>query len=269
MPRLLPLTLLVPLVGCVTVYQPVAALQRPVTVDPAAKNFDGVHLLVRCIPSGDGADHGESEDLCNNMNALYTNQGAKVDIEIPDEEGGGVTRAEGADAPTEKPDLIIELKARRIHSENSPILWFLCYASATLIPAITEATFAQEVSIRDADGFVLVNDTLQARFIRYFGLAYWAVNGLLDLIVRPKGEGLIGNNHKTDFSRDFHGQMSQLAFHATMRAKVLKSFEGEGVAVPVSAPAPKPKAAPQQQPPPPGRRSAPPPQTPPPPVLPP
>ncbi|MBL8957391.1 MAG: hypothetical protein JNK82_41845, partial [Myxococcaceae bacterium] len=113
--------------------------------------------------------------------------------------------------------------------------------------------------------------TLQARFIRYFGLAFWAVNGLLDLIVRPKGEGLIGNNHKTDFSRDFHGQMSQLAFHATMRAKVLKSFEGEGEPKPApapgapAAPAVKPRPAAPGQPAPRAR----PPATPPPPVLPP
>jgi hypothetical protein len=250
-----------------------------VTVDPAAKNLDGVRVLVRCIPSGDGADHGESEDLCNNMSALYGNQGAKVDVEIPDEESGIIGRgSEGAEAPTEKPDLIVEVKSRRVHSENSPFLWLLCYATATLVPAITEATFAQDVSIRDADGFLLVSDTLQARFIRYFGLAFWAVNGLIDLIVRPKGEGLIGNNHKYDFSRDFHGQMSQLAFHATMRAKVLKSFEGEPAVLPAGAvvPAPgqpKPAGTPQQpppgQPPPrPGPKSRQPP-PPPPPALPP
>lgn len=227
--RLLPLWLLfVSAAGCVTVYQPVAALQRPVTVDPSAKNFDGTRILVRCVPSGDGADQGESEDLCNNMSALYANQGAKVDIEIPDEEGAGVNRGGESDRrPDEKPDLIIELRARRVHNDNSPILWILCYASLTLIPAITEATFAQDVSIRDSEGFILVNDTLQARFIRYFGLAFWAANGLIDLIVRPKGEGLTGNNHKRDFSRDFHGQMSQLAFHAQLRSRVLKSFEPE------------------------------------------
>ncbi|MBL8956949.1 MAG: hypothetical protein JNK82_39615, partial [Myxococcaceae bacterium] len=157
--RLLPLTLLLPAAACVTVYQPVASLQRPVTVDPSAKNLDGKHIVVRCVPSGEGADHGESEDLCNNMSALYTNQGAKVDVEIPDEESGLVSGgSEGSEAAGEKPDLIIELRARRVHNDNSPILWLLCYASATLIPAITEATFAQDVSIRDSDGFLLVSD---------------------------------------------------------------------------------------------------------------
>jgi len=277
MPRFLPLTFALISSACVTVYQPVAALQRPVTVDPSQKNFEGLNLLVRCVPSGDAADYGESEELCNNMSQLYSNQGAKVEIEIPDEEGGAGNRGDASDAEHQKPDLIMELRARRIHVDNSPILWMLCYASGTLIPSITEATFAQDVSIRDSDGFLLVSDTLQARFIRYFGLAFWAVNGLLDLIVRPKGEGLIGNNHKYDFSRDFHNQMSQLVFHATMREKVLRSFEGEPVITPAAAPAqplpgapamqPPPQPRAPQQPPPPRRQ--PPPQTPPPPVLPP
>src|SRR5262245_17340337 len=115
MPRLLLLSLPLLAQACVTVYQPVASLQRPVTVDPSRKNFDGMRLLVRCIPSGEGADFGESVDLCNNMNALYTNQGAKVDVEIPDDEGGTVSRGdEETERPNAKPDLIIELKARRV-----------------------------------------------------------------------------------------------------------------------------------------------------------
>lgn len=216
--------------ACVTVYQPVTTLQRPVTVDPGLPNLEGLNLLVRCVPSGDGADQGESEELCQNMQQLYSNQGARVETEVPEEEGGGATKGGFEDwGEKAKPDLVIELRARRLHWENSPVLWALCYASLTLVPAITEATFAQDVSIRDADGFLLIQDTLQARFIRYFGLGFWAVNGLLDLLVRPKGQGLVGNNHKTDFSRDFHGQMSQLAFHARMRERVLKSFEPEPV----------------------------------------
>lgn len=233
---LLPVLLIATASGCVTVYQPVTALQRPVTVDPTLPNFEGLRLLVRCTPA-EGADQGESEELCQNISALYSNQGAQVDTEVPDETGiGGVQRgadaeeegaAAGKGARSSKPDLIIELKARRVHGENSALLWALCVASFTLIPAITEATYAQDVVIRDAEGFLLVSETLQARFIRYFGLAFWGINGLLDLIVRPKGEGLVGNNHKRDFSKDFHGQMSQLAFHAQMRARILQSFAGE------------------------------------------
>jgi hypothetical protein len=222
-------------------------------VDMTLPNFNGLRLLVRCTP-GDGADFGESEDLCNNMQTLYSNQGAKVEIEIPpepSENGENTENAGGGEPPPErsglKPDLIIDLKARKVHSENSPLLWVLCIASATLIPAITEATYAQDVVIRDPEGFLLVQDSLQARFIRYFGLAFWGVNGLLDLFVRPKGEGLIGTNHQKDFSKDFQGQLSQLAFHAWMRSKILRAFEQETVSapapVPTSAPAPGPAPA--------------------------
>lgn len=252
---LLPVLLLATASGCVTVYQPVTALQRPVTVDPSAPNFSGLRLLVRCLPA-EGADQGESDELCQNMSALYTNQGAKVDVEVPDESGiGGVQRSAdddddarpGKKAPGPKPDLIIELKARLVHYENSAFLWALCVASATLIPGITEATFAQDVVIRDAEGFLLVSETLQARFIRYFGLAFWGINGLLDLIWRPKGEGLVGNNHKRDFSKDFHGQMSQLAFHAQMRSRILQSFAEEPAAPKPAGPAkPKPDGAPSE-----------------------
>jgi hypothetical protein len=71
---------------------------------------------------------------------------------------------------------------------------------------------------------VLLSETRQARFIRYFGLAYWGINALMDLF-RPKDEKLIGNNHRRDFSRDFHQQVSQLTFNATMRERVLHSFQ--------------------------------------------
>src|SRR5205814_1612277 len=99
---------------------------------------------------------------------------------------------------------------------------------------------------------LLLQDTLTARFIRYFGFGYWAIQGLIDLFVRPKGEGLVGNNHKNDFSRDFHGQMSQLAFHAVMREKILRSFEPDvasGAPPPGAPEKPAKPQAPQRPPP--------------------
>ena len=93
----------------------------------------------------------------------------------------------------------MELSSRMLHSENSTILWILCWASATLIPAVTESTFSQEVVLRDADGFLLGSDSLQARMVRYFGLGYWGINGLMDLVVRDKDEQLTGGAAKTDF----------------------------------------------------------------------
>jgi hypothetical protein len=95
----------------------------------------------------------------------------------------------------------------------------------TLVPAITEFTFAQEVTILDSSGFQLASDTLQGRFVRYCGVGLWAVNSALDLLVRSDAEELTGDAPKKDFSRDFHGQLSQLAFNARMRSLVMRGFE--------------------------------------------
>jgi hypothetical protein len=188
--------------GCVTVYQPLVSLQRPVVVDPQIANFEGQRVLVRCIP-GDYLQPSDAVQLCRNVRTLFANQGAEVDVEIPrpgasarDEQGGP------------KADLIIDLKARLVH-----------------VPAITEFTFAQEVIILDSSGFQLASDTLQGRFVRYCGVGLWAVNGALDLLVRSDAEDLTGDSAQKDFSRDFYGQLSQLAFNARMRSLVIRGFE--------------------------------------------
>lgn len=205
--------------GCVTVYQPLVSLQRPVAVDPQLANFEGQRMLVRCIP-GDYLQPGDADQLCRNVRSLFTKQGAQVEVEVPrpgasarDEQGGP------------KADLIIHLKARLVHEENSAILWTLSGLTLTLVPAITEFTFAQDVTILDSSGFQLASATLQGRFVRYCGIGLWAVNSALDLLVRPEAEELTGDAPKKDFSRDFHGQLSQLAFNARMRSSVMRGFE--------------------------------------------
>jgi hypothetical protein len=220
--------------GCMTVYQPMMSLQRPVAVDPQDPNFKGQRLLVRCIP-GEWADPGESQTLCQNVSTLFSNQGAKVDVEIPGEtfgeddehEAPAVRAAQKARAPPSRPDLIIELSARRLAYDNTGLNWFLCWATLTLIPAVTDVTFAQDVVVKDADGFLLVQDSLQARFIRYFGFGVWAINGLADLIVRSKEEKLLGDAPRRDFSHDFHEHLSQLALTATVRERVLHNFHAD------------------------------------------
>lgn len=216
--------------GCVTVYQPLVSLQRPVVVDPHIANFEGQRMLVRCIP-GDYLQPDDAEQLCRNVRSLFTKQGAQVEVEVP--RAGRSARDDQAEA---KPDLIIDLKARLVHEENSGLLWTLSVMTFTLVPAITESTFAQEVTIRDSSGFLLASDTLQGRFIRYTGVGLWAVNGALDLFVRSDEEDLTGDSPKKDFSRDFHGQLSQLAFNARMRSWVMRGFE-EQPRAPESVPA--------------------------------
>ena len=214
----IPIVLAWALSGCVTVYQPLVSLQRPAVINPEHNNFDGLRLMLRCLPT-EYTDSGDSEILCQNLRTLFENQGAQVEVEVPESD---LPRREETAAP---PDLVIELTSRQLHSENSALQWALCYASATLIPAVTEATFSQDVILRDSDGFLLGQDALQARFVRYFGLGYWAINGLMDLIIRPKEEQLTGGAAKKDFSRDFYAQLSQLTLHARMRQLVLRNFE--------------------------------------------
>ncbi len=206
--------------GCaVTVYQPLVSLQRPVAVDPQIANFEGQRMLVRCIP-GDYLEPDDAQQLCRNVRSLFTKQGAQVEVEVP---RAGMSARGEQEGP--KADLIINLRARLVHQENSALLWTLSGLTLTLVPAITEFTFAQEVTILDSSGFQLASDTLQGRFVRYTGVGIWAVNSTLDLLVRSDEEELTGDAPKKDFSRDFHRQLSQLAFNARMRSWVMRGFE--------------------------------------------
>ncbi|WP_224367860.1 hypothetical protein [Hyalangium versicolor] len=205
--------------GCVTVYQPLVSLQRPVVVDPQLANFEGQRMLIRCLPS-DYLKPSDADQLCRNVRSLFTKQGAQVEVQVP---RAGVSAR--SDEDVTKVDLIIDLKARLVHEENSALLWTLSGITFTLVPAITDFTFSQEVIIRDSTGFLLASDTLQGRFVRYCGAGLWAVNSLLDLFVRSDEEDLTGDAAKRDFSRDFHGQLSQLAFNARMRSMMMRGFE--------------------------------------------
>lgn len=203
--------------SCVSVYQPLVSLQRPVAVRTEAGNFVGVRVLIRCAP-GDYLEPVDAERLCRKVRAVFANQGAEAEVEIP--------RSDGSASQVErstKPDLVIDLTSRLAHEDNSKLLWLVSFATFTLVPAISDYTFRQDVSIRDADGFLLASDTYQGRFVRYFGLAVWLGSTALNW-VRSDAEKLSPGALHRDFSRDFYGQLSQLAFNARMRAKVLNTF---------------------------------------------
>lgn len=223
--------------GClsVTVYEPLLGLQRPVVLRTDAANFEGQRILVRCVPN-DYMDSSEMDGLCGLVRTAFSNQGAEVEVEVPRD---GAVREDSEERPSPK-DLTIELSSRLLHEDNPPILWFLSYITLTLVPVITEFSFAQDVRITDGDGGLLVSDSLQGRFIKYIGAGVWAVNGLLDLAVRKEDEKINENTLKDDFSRDFYGQLSQLAFHARKRSQVLRGFS------PAGAPSPPPAAPPPE-----------------------
>ncbi|HYO72725.1 MAG TPA: hypothetical protein VEU33_42285 [Archangium sp.] len=207
--------------GCVTttVYQPLSSLQRPAIVDPRLANFEGMRLLVRCVP-GDYLNAIDNDLLCRKVGTLFRNQGARVETEVPRNGRSSRSLQDGT-----QPDLIVDLSSRLLHKDSSGPLWALTVLSLTIVPAFTEYSVAQDVTIRDASGFLLASDSLKARFIEYFGAGVWGVNWVLDTLVRPPEEEITGEAPARDFSRDFYAQLSQLAFNARVRSDVLRSFE--------------------------------------------
>jgi hypothetical protein len=218
--------------GCVTVYQPLVGLQRPVAIQPQADNFKDLRLRVNCLPGGFvGPD--EVDQLCKEVGRLFTGQGAAVETrtrlasdfaEYPSRSAATRADPRAAASPPSKPkpvDLEIDLTARQLHEDRNPLLFAISIATATLIPAISEYTFAQDVEVRDGDGFLLATDTWEARFVRYFGFTTWAVNGLLDLTLRKPADKLTGSAIERDFSHDFYAQLTQLVFNAKGRWTLL------------------------------------------------
>ena len=219
--------------GCVHTYQPLSGLHRPVVIDTGVANFEDVRLAIYC-PPGDLLDASEAASLCRKVGVLFENQGAQVttatrDRRLQDRAGADLGATED-DTPAT--DLILELRARDLHESNDPVTWLLCMGTFTLVPAITESTFSQDVIIRDGSGFLLGTDTLKGRVVRSFGVGAWAGNKLLDLVWRDKEEELTGDVAKRDLSADLYQQLSQLVFNAKMRQQVLT----EGPSLPGLAP---------------------------------
>ncbi|MGI5863817.1 MAG: hypothetical protein ACOX6T_17420 [Myxococcales bacterium] len=213
-------------------YQPLASLQRPVVVDPRVANFQGLRMVVRCMP-GEHFSPANASYLCRRLRNLFTNQGAQVELEVP--EPGALLSGAEAGPPSAPPDLIVETRSRQVHYDNSKLLWAVSICTGTLVPAVTETTVALDVAVRGHDGALLAADTLQARFVRYTSVSVWTVNSLLNWLVRSDEEDLGDKTTRRDFSRDLYGQVSQLAFHAHMRSLVMRGFEPAATRAPAPA----------------------------------
>lgn len=187
--------------GCVTVYQPVSGLHRPIAIDIDYANFDGMDIEVHCLP-GPVLDKDESQDLCRRVARLFENQGAAVETST---RSGRVAPVDEDLAPDQPPEeagkpkirkrngaLDIELSHRLIHKEEASrfIFW----------TRTVEYTFAQDITIRDETGFLLVKDTLVGRFTTRLGFS---------------------SDADEEFSRDYYRLLSQDALNARLRRRVL------------------------------------------------
>ncbi len=200
--------------GCVQVYQPLAGLHTPAVIDPQAPNFEGMALQVRCLP-GELLTDAEAASLCQKVGTLFENQGARVTTDsgfgglLDDDEVGG------------EADLILELRARELSSSNDLLLWSLCIASFTVVPAVTETSFAQDVTIRDGGGALLYRESLQGRLVRRFGAGVWAGNAALNLF-RDEADKITRDSAAAQLSGDLYLQLSQLTWNARVRREMLQ-----------------------------------------------
>ena len=211
--------------GCIVrSYQPLSGLHRPVVVDPSAPNFQDLRLTVYCVP----ADHlslQQASALCQKVGALFENQGATVATKVDaseDEDFGDDDDDDSATPDAVEPGigLTLELRARKVHSATHPLSWAATIMSFTLVPGVTEVTFAQDVVIRDQTGFLLATDSLQGRLVTYFGFGSWGGNKLIDLLWREKEDEVVGDAASRDLSNDMYRQLSQDVFNAKLQWQV-------------------------------------------------
>jgi len=188
--------------GCVTIYQPMSGLHRPVAIDPTYANFADLDVTLRCLP-GPSLTGSEAGTLCRKLSRLFENQGAQVTVRTSSRRGDDLddTPVEAttteADAPP-RAQIEVELTARRIHEEATQWLWW---------SSVSDYTFAQDVVIRDSNGFMLVRETLTGRFVTVLGFF---------------------SDAEEDFSKDYYAQISQLALNAKIRQRVLAESADDG-----------------------------------------
>lgn len=224
-----------------------SGFHRPIVVDIQAPNFTDTEILVHCVP-GDYLGKGASRELCRKVGTLFENQGAKVSAiattGVNPDDLEAVTESDGDPTPRET-QLIVELRARKIHESYHPWSWLACFASFTIVPGVNEFTFSQDVVIKDAQGVLLSRDSMKGRIVKRFGGAHWAINMLTNLLTRKKKDRHSGHAVGRDLSHDLYGQLSQQAYNARVQAQVLAEVD----APPPPKPAPQPaEASPPEEP---------------------
>lgn len=216
----------------VSVYQPLSGLHQPIVVDPAVRNFEGLKLVVHCVP-GDYLDRSQNRTLCRRVSTLFENQGAEVRTVDTDtvrsdpfsgSGGSGGSQQQAQDDPWERDgtDLIVEIRSRMIAKNNRTLSWTIAAATWTLLPAVDDRIFAQDITVRGGDGFLLAQDVYKARLIRRTGVGVWAGNWIVDRVARDPEDRLTGDAAERDLSADMYGQLTQIVYNARIRQELLR-----------------------------------------------
>lgn len=185
--------------ACVTVYHPISGLHRPIALDMSYANFENLTIALQCQP-GEVVNQNQARALCRKLKSLFENQGAQVKLKGAKGSAAPATdsndSSEGNDAGklSAPPGtaLTIRLSSRLLHEDTTSYLFF---------DVTTGYTFAQDVTITDESGFLLIREHLTGRLIQRMGLSF--------------------SSGQEDFSKDFYGQVSQLTLNAQMRRQVL------------------------------------------------
>ncbi len=220
--------------GCVRVYHPMSGLHDPVVVDPSMPNFRDTQLTVRCVP-GRLLNVQQSAQLCRKVALLFENQGAQVLTYVTEGTSSEERKDDEEDLASEAAEdgrgladtkLELVIRSRETHRASHAVTWAGFGISFGILPGVDERSFAQDLEVRDADGFLLVQSTLQGRIVRYVGASTWIGNKLLDWTVRDDSEDLTGDASNQHLSDDMYAQLSQHVFNAKMRAQVLRLEPG-------------------------------------------
>lgn len=214
-------------------YQPLNGLDQPVVVDPSRPNLEGVRITVVCNPT-DYLRPPEARSLCVHVRKLLQRQGAVVSTRTGAARAEGLEVGQDGDAGAEGPstDLTVELTARELSSSRHPLTWGLFAITFSLVPAVSESTFAQDIVVRDAAGAPLASETVTGRLSLTVGSVSWAGNKLLDWLAREEGEKVTGDASNVQLSQDLDRQISQTLFNARLQLDVSRAARA------VSEPAP-------------------------------
>ena len=127
--------------------------------------------------------------------------------------------------------LLVSVRSYRLHRSNPTLSTLLCAVSFTIVPAVEEQSFALDLTIRDEQGFLLVEDSLKWRMIRRFGIGVYGGNAIKDWLTREEpdqfgsdGTRDVSVGRKTagaEMSNDLYRQLTQLVYNARMRRSVL------------------------------------------------